>query len=146
MRSHAVSLLCAALCLVAAAGGAFAHDLKATRQVGALMHIQPDDSPQAGAATVAWFGLVRRGGTPVRLAECDCRLAIYTGSRAAGQALLTPALREGQVEGEIGNRNRLLADVTFPKVGAYTLVLSGQPKSGARFQPFRFQWTVRATD
>lgn len=132
------------LLVFAAITGAQAHDLKANRTVGALMHIQPDDNPQAGSATVTWFGLVKRGGEPVPLKDCDCNLAIYSGSKAAGAALLTPGLREGKVEGEVGNKDRLLADVTFPKAGPYTLVLSGKPGT-ASFKPFKFQWLVRAT-
>jgi hypothetical protein len=141
MKPTFLSLLCTLLLCVPA----FAHELKANRQVGALMHIQPDDSPQAGAATTVWFGLVRRGGTPVRLAGCNCRLSIYGGNRIAGKALLTPALREGKVEGEMGSGKRLLADVTFPNAGPYTLLLTGTPKNGGNFEPFRFRWLVRAT-
>ncbi len=109
------------------------------------MHIQPDDSPKAGTQTLAWFGLVKRGGEAVQLAQCECDLKIYTGKKAAGSALLVPALREGKVGDDIGNKDRLLADVTFPKVGDYTLVLTGKPKAGGKFEPFALRWVVQAT-
>ncbi|MBC7882801.1 MAG: hypothetical protein H7Y37_16035, partial [Anaerolineae bacterium] len=107
-----------------------AHELKANSQVGALMHIQPDDSPQAGKAVVTWFGLVKRGGESVPLAKCDCHLAIYSGKQAKGTALIIPILREGKIEEPVGTNTRLVADVTFPKAGEYTMVLSGKPKAG----------------
>lgn len=123
-----------------------AHDLKANSKVGALMHIQPDDSPQAGKAAVTWFGLVKRGGESVPLAKCDCRLAIYSGKQAKGKALIVPTLREGKIEEPVGTNTRLVADVTFPKPGAYTMVLSGKPKAGGHFDAFTLQWVVRATE
>jgi hypothetical protein len=123
-----------------------AHELKANSQVGALMHIQPDDSPQAGKAAVTWFGLVKRGGESVPLAKCDCRLTIYSGKQAKGKVLFVPALREGKIEEPVGANTRLLADVTFPKAGEYTMVLSGKPKAGGHFNPFKLQWVIRATE
>jgi hypothetical protein len=135
----------AGLLVLAIAATGQTHELKANKQVGALMHIQPDDSPQVGVQTIAWFGLVKRGGEPVRLAECECGLSIYKGKAAAGKATVTPSLREGRVEGEVGNKDRLLADVTFPQAGPYTLVLTGKPKESGRFAPFKFKWVVRAT-
>ncbi len=123
-----------------------AHELKANSQVGALMHIQPDDSPQAGKAALTWFALVKRGGESVPLAKCDCHLAIYSGKQAKGTALIVPTLREGKIEEPVGTNTRLVADVTFPKAGEYTMVLSGKPKAGGHFDPFKLQWVVRATE
>jgi hypothetical protein len=145
MMKH-VTALVLGLCLFEGMIPADAHELKANSQVGALMHIQPDDSPQAGKAAVTWFGLVKRGGESVPLANCDCRLSIYNGKQAKGKVLFVPTLREGKIEEPVGTNTRLVADVTFPKAGEYTMVLSGKPKAGGHFDPFKLQWVVRATE
>lgn len=142
---HKTPYLLLAWLVLAGTPAGTAHELETSGKVGALMHIQPDDSPKAGVATTAWFGLVKRGGDPVRLTECACELKIYSGKTAGRKALLTPELQEGRAEEEPGNKDRLLAGITFPRVGAYTMVLTGKPKSGARFDAFRLQWVVQAT-
>lgn len=41
---------------------ASAHKVKTTADVGATLHIEPNDTPRAGEVTRAWFALTRKGG------------------------------------------------------------------------------------
>ena len=116
---------------------ALAHELARSGNVGALMHIEPDDAPAVGKPNGVYFELNQRGGRPILLSQCACTLSIYAGSGQPGsRPLLTPALKQG--------KNELTSTLLFAKPGAYTLVLAGAPKAGASFDKFRLSWTVRA--
>ena len=116
---------------------ALAHELVRSGNVGALLHIEPDDNPVTGKANPTRFEINVRGGKPVLLAQCQCSLQVYAGSLKAGaKPSSTPALRQAQ--GALG------ASLNFPKTGAYTLFLSGKPRPGAPFSAFKLSWVVRA--
>ncbi|MFN6541323.1 MAG: hypothetical protein RM021_033950 [Nostoc sp. EkiNYC01] len=119
---------------------AAAHKVEVAGNVGATLHIEPNDNPRAGEASQAWFALTRRGGKVIPLAQCNCRLAVYAEPYAAGEpALLEPALKPVAVERYQGIPG---AEVVFPKPGIYELQLNGEPASGARFKPFEFKFEV----
>jgi hypothetical protein len=115
---------------------AWAHQVQIAEDVGATLHIEPNDVPRAGEATQAWFALTKAGGTGIPLAACDCTLTLFSSD---GTAIATPALAPLSAEGytEIPS-----AMVTFPTVGAYTLVLAGAPRNGADFAPFELRFNV----
>ncbi|WP_425146483.1 hypothetical protein [Deinococcus sp.] len=114
---------------------ALAHELARDGNVGALMHIEPDDAPAVGNQSGVYFELNQRGGRPIALSQCNCTLSVYAGS-ATAKPLLTPALRQG--------KNQLTSTLLFARPGAYTLVLAGHPRAGATFPAFRLSWIVRA--
>lgn len=114
-----------------------AHELARDGNVAALMHTDPDDAPLVGKPTAVFFELNQRGGRAIPLAQCACTLNVYAGSvRAGAKPLTRGVLRQG--------KGQLLSSVTFPVVGAYTMVLQGKPKSGTPFPPFKLNWVVRA--
>ncbi|GGR08800.1 hypothetical protein [Deinococcus ruber] len=116
---------------------ALAHELARDGNVGALMHIEPDDAPAVGKPNGVYFELNQKGGRPIALSQCSCTLSVYAGSAKAGvKPLLTPKLVQA--------KNELTSTLTFTKPGAYTLVLAGSPKPGATFSTFKLVWTVRA--
>lgn len=125
------------LALLLVSAPALAHDLVRDGNVGALLHLEPDDAPAARAPTRAWFEVNGRGAQAITLANCVCTLNVYAGRAQAGA--VSTSLPRLTTE-----KNRLRADLIFPVVGAYTLVLTGQPRSGASFAPFRLEWVVRA--
>ncbi len=141
MLQTAASLLC--LCLLPSTLGiewverAQAHEVKTAEDIGATMHIEPNDTPRAGEEVLAWFALTRRGGQPIPLSECNCQLNVYTQPQT--EATLTPTLSAVNAEGyqEIPG-----AWLTFPAVGAYTLVISGSPKQPEDFAPFELNFDV----
>ena len=117
-----------------------AHTVKISADVGATIHIEPNDNPRAGEVTQAWFALTRKGGKVIPLKDCNCQLAIYAEPHAVGEpALLEPPLKPIEVERYQGIPG---AEVTFPKPGAYQLQLSGKPVTEGSFKPFELKFVV----
>lgn len=117
-----------------------AHEVRVSEDVGATLHIQPNDDPRVGEPGLAWFALTRKGGRIIPLSQCDCKLAVYSKPRSPGSpALLKPALKAVSYQ-----RYQAIpgANIAFPKVGNYQLELSGTPKAGASFKPFKLIYTV----
>lgn len=117
-----------------------AHEVETAGNVAALFHIEPGHHPKAGVPSKAWFALTRRGGQIISLAQCNCQLAVYAMPRSGKTPpVLRPALGALTVERYKGVPG---ATIVFPKAGMYELELSGNPKAGANFQPFRFSYKV----
>ncbi|HEY9800705.1 MAG TPA: hypothetical protein V6D25_10125 [Leptolyngbyaceae cyanobacterium] len=119
---------------------ATAHKVETTPDVGATLHIEPNDNPRAGESTLTWFALTRKGGKVIPLVQCNCQLAVYAQPHTPGEpALLEPSLKPVNAEIYQGIPG---ADINFPKPGIYQLQLTGKPTSGANFKPFEFKFEV----
>lgn len=119
---------------------AIAHEVQTSGDVGVTQHIEPNDTPRAGEPNLVWFALTRQGGQPIALQDCQCRLAVYAVPHAAGdRPLQEPLLKPAAAEGYAGVP---AAEITFPQVGAYELVLSGKPNLPDAFQPFTVKFAV----
>ena len=119
---------------------ASAHKIKTDNEVGATLHIEPNDNPRAGEPAKTWFALTRKGGKVIRLSECDCKLKIYKEplkpeSSPVLQPVLSPVSAE-KYEGIPGT------EVLFPQAGAYKIKLSGSPITAGSFQPFELVFPV----
>ncbi|MBW4580762.1 MAG: hypothetical protein KME42_14445 [Tildeniella nuda ZEHNDER 1965/U140] len=116
-----------------------AHQEKTGNSVGAMIHLEPDDSPYAGKSTLTWFMLTRSGGDMVSPSSCNCRVAAYNAqNQAIAQQLpLSPISLEGHQKGHQGIQTTIM----FPESGAYTVVLSGQAKDKS-FAPFEIKFPV----
>lgn len=126
--------------LLLIAAPALAHQVEVSNRVGATLHIEPNDTPRAGVRSLTWFALTRRGGATIPLSACDCQLAVYSQPMRSNSApLLAPNLRAVSAE---GFQNIPGADITFPRAGRYELVLTGEPRSGADFNPFELRFSV----
>ncbi|MBU7583256.1 MAG: hypothetical protein KAF91_10175 [Nostoc sp. TH1S01] len=122
----------------------FAHKVQVAADVGATLHLEPNDNPRAGEPTQAWFALTRKGGQTIPLAQCNCQLAVYAEPHTPSEpALLEPSLKPVSAERFQGIPG---ADITFPKPGIYQLQLNGKPAKGSNFKPFtlKFEVTVAA--
>jgi len=117
-----------------------AHVTERTSNVGATLHIEPDDSPRAGETALTWFALTQRGGKIISLEECNCQLALYAQPHKEG----TAPLQQPQLKAVSVTRYQNIpgADITFPAAGAYELELTGTPKAGANFPPFKLEFEV----
>lgn len=115
---------------------AAAHEVQVAADVGATLHIEPNDIAQAGQATEMWFALTRKGGTVIPLAECDCTLTLYDSQNTV---VAEPTLAAVSAEGFNSIPG---ATVTFPEVGAYELVLAGTPQQNGQFSPFELRYEV----
>ena len=119
---------------------ASAHKTQAAEDVGATLHIEPNDNPRAGEAAQTWFALTRKGGKVIPLEQCDCELAIYSEPRTTEEKpLIQPNLQPISAERYQGIPG---ANITFPKPGAYQLELSGKPANDATFKPFELKFDV----
>ncbi|MBW4658692.1 MAG: hypothetical protein KME15_08460 [Drouetiella hepatica Uher 2000/2452] len=117
-----------------------AHEVKVSGDIGGTLHIEPNDNPIAGTSSLAWFALNRRGGQPVRLSDCNCSLAVYAQPRRPGDSpIQQPSLTAKAVEGRSGVPS---ANLTFPRAGAYDLVLKGQPVTSGDFSAFELRFSV----
>lgn len=119
---------------------AIAHKVEISGDVGGTIHLEPNDNPQAGKATLAWIALTRKGGQTIPLQQCNCQLAVYAEPRQKDAApLLTPSLKAVTAEKYRGIPG---AEIVFPKPGAYQVELKGTPKAGANFKPFQLDFDV----
>ncbi len=119
---------------------ASAHKVKITEDVGATLHIEPNDNPRAGEPAQAWFALTRKGGKAIPLAECNCQLSVFAEPRKPDElALQKPSLKSVIAEKYQGIPG---ADIIFPKPGAYELQLTGKPINSESFKPFEFKFEV----
>ncbi|MES1021418.1 hypothetical protein ABN584_00775 [Gloeocapsa sp. BRSZ] len=115
-----------------------AHKVQTAADVGATLHIEPNDNPRAGESSLTWFALTRKGGQTIPLAECDCKLAVYSGS-STSQPLLEPPLKSISAE---RFENIPAAEIVFPQAGAYRLQFTGSPKVAGSFQPFELNYDI----
>lgn len=119
---------------------ASAHEVETSAEMGGTLHMEPNDTPRANQPSLAWIALTRKGGTVVPLSDCRCHLAIYTDPHSEGAApVAEPTLRPVSAE---GYQQLPGADVVFPAVGTYTLVLTGEPVAPAEFEPFELSFDV----
>ncbi len=133
--------------LLVALGGAFvnqpqplAHEVELSNEVGGTLHIEPNDSPKAGTASLTWIALTRRGGQPIPLADCNCNLSVYAQPYSPGdRPIQQPTLSATSAEGRTGIPS---ASITFPRAGAYELVLQGSPTAAGAFSPFELRFAV----
>jgi hypothetical protein len=117
-----------------------AHEVKVSGEIGGTIHIEPNDTPKAGTANLAWFALTRRGGQPIALSDCNCTLAVYAQPRRDGDTpILQPRLSATSAEGRQGIPS---ASITFPRAGAYDVVLQGRPVNSGMFTPFSLNFSV----
>ncbi|CAN5828468.1 hypothetical protein BH23CYA1_BH23CYA1_03690 [soil metagenome] len=136
----AATLICLALSPMTNSQQAIAHKVEIVGEVGATLHIEPNDTPRAGEEVLAWFALTQRGGQVIAEADSRCELVVYAQPRTSNAApVLTPALTAVDAE---GYRDIPGARFTFPKVGAYTLLLSCIPEQAGNFDPFELDFEV----
>ena len=119
---------------------ASAHKIKTDAEVGATLHIEPNDNPRAGEPAKTWFALTRKGGKVIPLSECDCELKVYKEPlKPESSPVLQPALRGVSAEKYQGIPG---TEITFPQPGAYQLKLSGYAINPGSFQPFELEFPV----
>ncbi len=114
---------------------AWGHKIKADRQVGAMVHFEPNDQPKSQESTQVWFALTKKGGTLIPLQKCRCQLQLWQNKKK----IATPVLQAINAE---KYQDAPSARLLFPQPGAYVLELSGQAVNPGDFQPFRLEFDV----
>ena len=116
-----------------------AHNIQRSGDVAGTWHLEPDHSPRAGEPARVWVALTRAGGHTIPLDQCDCQLAVYDLNHPEAGAVITPTLQALSPEVFRGIPG---ADLSFPRVGEYRLVLTGKPKLPGQFAPFQLSYTT----
>jgi hypothetical protein len=114
---------------------AWGHKVKTDAQVGATIHLEPDDRPKSLEPTKVWFALTKKGGTAIPLKDCQCQLQIK--QLPGNQKIATPQLQAINAE---KYQDIPSTTVIFPQPGAYTLELTGQSVKPGDFQPFKLEF------
>lgn len=108
-----------------------AHVLESDSDIGAILHVYPDDNLISGRPVnyILSFQDVRKHFS---LFECDCTVTYkLDGVTVATQPLETSS--------KLDSRN----SVTFDEPGEYIIEVSGQPNRGSNFQPFKLVYEKR---
>lgn len=112
---------------------ASAHVLQSDRSIGAVMHVDPDDDPEAGKPATFFFDIKDKTNR-FTLSACDCSVQVLqNGSEltknalgSASSGLTVPAF-----------------SFTFPVRGIYSLRVHGSPKTPGAFDEFTLTYPIR---
>lgn len=110
---------------------ASAHVLKSDGTIGAIFHIEPDDSATSGDATTYSLDF-KDTENKLDLVYCDCKMSIEQNDSVIDSSTLS-------VQGSLHSVNTY----TFKSPGVYTLRVTGTPKSGEQFNSFDITYLVR---
>ena len=132
-RFASMQVLLSLLLIGCFAGTAEAHVLKQDNGIAAVLHIIPEDNPQALQPTKIALSFA---GTPetFSLAHCRCQVAIIQNTKQLQTVALIPALAGATLEAN--------ATLTFPAAGVYDLSVSGTSTNGS-FTSFKLDYLLR---
>lgn len=139
MRQPSLSLMSALLLGSLAVLPAQAHETEVSGDVAGTWHLEPNHSPKAGEPARVWVALTQQGGQVIPLEQCDCALAVYATNQPGAAPVMQPTLQAISPE---QFQNIPGADITFPAVGEYRIVLTGRPRAEATFTPFELSYTT----
>jgi hypothetical protein len=126
----ALALILSVIALPAAVS---AHVLKIDGDIGAVLHINPDDNPVSGRPTDYILYFEDYTGR-FDLSVCRCQVSVVKDGRTLATSSLAKAAG-------LTSENKF----TFPQPGVYDLKVSGQPERTGAFQPFALDYPVRVT-
>ena len=114
---------------------ASAHVLETDGNIGAVIHIDPDDDPIAGEQTGFFFEFKDKQNK-FNSQHCECRFTILEGGR---ELYAQPLFRDNT------SPSLTSASVyyTFPLKNIYKIQLTGKPTIPDTFQPFTLTYDIR---
>lgn len=139
MRPPNLSLMAGLLISSLAVLPAQAHKTAVSGDVAGTWHLEPNHSPKAGEPARVWVALTQQGGQVIPLEQCDCTLAVYAANQSGAAPVVQPTLQAMSPE---RFQNIPGAEITFPELGEYRLVLTGRPQANATFAPFELSYTT----
>ncbi|PSN11490.1 hypothetical protein C7293_24080 [filamentous cyanobacterium CCT1] len=116
-----------------------AHKTEVSGDVAGTWHLEPNHSAKAGEPARVWVALTQQGGRVIPLGNCNCNLAVYKANQKASIPLMQPTLTPMSPE---SFENIPGAEITFPEVGEYRIVISGSPTADVTFTPFELSYTT----
>lgn len=139
MRPPSLSLMAGLLISSLTMLPAQAHKTEVSGDVAGTWHLEPNHSPKAGEPARVWVALTQQGGQVIPLEQCDCTLAVYATNQPGAAPVVQPTLQAMSPE---RFQNIPGAEITFPELGEYRLVLTGRPQANATFAPFELSYTT----
>jgi hypothetical protein len=119
--------------LLATGGIASAHVLKENNGISGVLHIPPEDNPEAGQPTELDESFGDSNST-FSLGDCNCKVVVTSNGKAIQTTTLAPQLAGATLD--------TVATVNFPAIGVYDVIISGSAKDGA-FHSFSLDYLVR---
>lgn len=107
-----------------------AHVLKTDGNIGAVLHILPDDNPITKTETT--YELAFSGDKSFSLNDCDCSVAFLLKGKEVSRHTLAAS------SSSIANDS-----FTFDTPGVYDFVVTGAPKNSSSFKAFALTYSVR---
>lgn len=114
---------------------AFAHLLKSDGNIGAVLHIDPDDDPIAEQQAGLFFEFKDKQGK-FSSQNCDCTFSIIEG----GKELFSQPLFQNNNNPDLANASVFY---TFPEKNVYQVKITGKPNTPGAFQAFNLSFDVR---
>lgn len=114
-----------------------AHTLVTDNNIGAVMHIDPDDDPVAGSPANFFFEFKDKQNR-FDPSKCSCVAAIYQ----QGQKIFSQSLFQDNSSPSLSNSS---FSYTFPDKDVYELKVTGSPINGASFQSFALTYDIRVS-
>jgi hypothetical protein len=104
-----------------------AHVLKVDGTVGAVLHVDPNDSPVAGERASIYFDLKDSAGT-FSIDQCDCKVTVSKAGEQIFEKKMT---------------SMAAVPYTFPDRALYIVSFVGAPKNEGTFAPFTLAYDIR---
>lgn len=132
MTKHLIAIVVSFLIFLTLSSPVSAHVLLTSGNIGAVVHINPDDDPIVGQP--ASFYLEFKDKTNRFQPElCDCKITVSKN----GSEITTLSLFDST------NPNTPVFDFTFPEKNLYQLTITGSPKTPNAFDSFKLEHVIR---
>jgi hypothetical protein len=115
-----------------------AHFLATDGNIGAILHIDPNDQPIAGSQASFYFQFTDKQNK-FQPYKCNCTFEIDEN----GKAIYTQSLFASNTQPSLSNASVFY---TFPKIDVYEIKVIGKPITPNAFQPFTLIWYFRISD
>jgi hypothetical protein len=124
------------LIVMSAPGVVSAHVLQSDGNIGAVMHIDPNDDPTAGQPSSLYFEFKDKQ-SKFGSENCDCQFIVL---RQDAQIYTQPLFQNAQ-----SNTLNAFVQYTFPTIDVYQIKVTGKPLTPNAFQPFALTYNVRVS-
>lgn len=114
-----------------------AHILENVEDIGAVMHIQPDDDPIVGEESLLFFEFKDKENVFLP-SNCDCTFIVEQSEKV----IYTQSVSLSNWDEKLKS---LTVAYTFPEKGEYTVRITGKPSGKETFNEFSLSYDVRIT-
>lgn len=114
---------------------ASAHVLMTDKNIGAVLHIDPDDAPIAGQQSSFFFEF-KDATNKFNPSDCQCTFSITE----QGKEIYSQPLFQNTTKPSLTNASVFY---TFPQQDVYQIAVVGQPNTSGEFQSFKLTYNIR---